>query len=54
VPGRNEPDSTQEINFPALFALLDDLGYSGWVSGEYRPRGKTTDGLGWARPWLKG
>jgi hydroxypyruvate isomerase len=53
VPGRNEPDSTQEINFPALFALLDDLGYSGWVSGEYRPRGKTADGLGWAEPWLK-
>jgi hydroxypyruvate isomerase len=51
VPGRNEPDSTQEINFPALFALLDQLGYSGWVSGEYRPRGKTADGLGWAVPW---
>ena len=51
VPGRNEPDSSQEINFPALFALLDELGYSGWVSGEYRPRGKTTDGLGWAGPW---
>ncbi|GAB2177478.1 2-oxo-tetronate isomerase [Dongia sp. agr-C8] len=53
VPGRNEPDSTQEINFPALFTLLDELGYAGWVSGEYRPRGKTTDGLGWAKPWLK-
>jgi len=51
VPGRNEPDSTQEINFPALFALFDELGYSGWVSGEYRPRGKTADGLGWAAPW---
>lgn len=51
VPGRNEPDSSQEINFPALFALLDELGYSGWVSGEYRPRGKTADGLGWAAPW---
>jgi hydroxypyruvate isomerase len=51
VPGRNEPDSSQEINFPTLFALLDALGYSGWVSGEYRPRGKTADGLGWAAPW---
>jgi len=51
VPGRNEPDSTQEINFPALFALLDQLGYTGWVSGEYRPRGKTADGLGWAAPY---
>lgn len=51
VPGRNEPDSTQEINFPALFALLDSLGYTGWVSGEYRPRGSTAAGLGWAAPW---
>lgn len=51
VPGRNEPDSSQEINFPALFALLDELGYQGWVSGEYRPRAATATGLGWAAPW---
>ena len=51
VPGRNEPDSTQEINFPSLFALMDQLGYEGWIGCEYRPRGKTTEGLGWAAPW---
>jgi hydroxypyruvate isomerase len=51
VPGRNEPDGAQEINYPALFALMDELGYQGWVGCEYRPRGDTAAGLGWAAPW---
>jgi len=53
VPGRNEPD-VGEINYPYLFALLDELGYSGWVGCEYRPlrgaqAGATADGLGWLK-----
>src|SRR5690606_26426788 len=48
VPGRNEPDERQEINYPAVFAALDRLGYDGWVGCEYRPRGDTLAGLGWA------
>ncbi len=51
VPERHEPDSG-EINYPYLFGLIDALGYDGWVSGEYRPRGKTSEGLSWAKPWL--
>lgn len=51
VPGRNEPDRDQEINVPMLFALFDQLGYSGWIGCEYRPRAQTTAGLGWAAPW---
>ena len=51
VPGRNEPDASQEINYPALFALMDELGYQGWVGCEYRPRGETVAGLAWAAPW---
>lgn len=51
VPGRNEPDATQEINYPALFALMDELGYQGWVGCEYRPSADTVTGLGWAAPW---
>jgi hydroxypyruvate isomerase len=47
VPGRHEP-SVGEINYPYLFNLLDELGYGGWVGCEYRPLGKTLDGLGWA------
>ena len=51
VPERHEPD-IGEINHPYLFALIDELGYDGWVSGEYRPRGNTSAGLGWIKPYL--
>ena len=50
VPERHEPD-IGEINYPYLFALLDELGYDGWVSCEYRPAAETMAGLGWARPY---
>ena len=45
-PGRHEP-GTGEINYPFLFKWLDDIGYNGWVSCEYRPAGETVAGLGW-------
>ena len=48
VPDRHEPDHG-EVNFPHLFATLDRLGYDGWVGCEYRPAGRTEDGLGWFR-----
>jgi hydroxypyruvate isomerase len=50
VPSRHEPDEG-EVNYPEIFAALDRLGYDGWVACEYRPRGRTEDGLGWARPY---
>lgn len=49
VPGRHEPDGAQEINYPYLFDLLDDLGFRGWVGCEYRPAAGTLEGLSWAR-----
>ncbi|MBK7356934.1 2-oxo-tetronate isomerase [Propionivibrio sp.] len=48
VPGRHEPDEG-EVDYRHLFRLLDDLGYQGWVGCEYRPRGRTEDGLGWLK-----
>ncbi len=45
-PGRHEPD-IGEINYPFLVDRLDALGYSGWIGAEYRPKGRTEDGLGW-------
>jgi hydroxypyruvate isomerase len=36
VPGRGEP-GTGRIDFAPLFALIEELGYQGWVSAEYRP-----------------
>jgi 2-dehydrotetronate isomerase len=51
VPERHEPD-IGEINHPYLFALIDRLGYDGWIGCEYRPRAATSAGLGWLRPYL--
>jgi hydroxypyruvate isomerase len=45
-PERHEPD-TGEIRYEYLFRLLDEIGYAGWLGCEYRPAGKTTDGLKW-------
>ena len=51
VPGRFEPDAEQEINYPYILSLLDELGFDGWVGCEYRPRAGTLAGLYWARPY---
>lgn len=51
VPQRHEPD-LGEVNYPYLFEVIDELGYDGWIGCEYRPRAGTTQGLGWARPYL--
>lgn len=48
VPSRHEPDEG-EINYPQVFAAVDRFGYQGWIGCEYRPRGRTEDGLGWAK-----
>jgi hydroxypyruvate isomerase len=50
VPERNEPD-TGKLDYRPLLSLIDELGYTGWVSCEYHPRAATIDGLGWARQW---
>ncbi len=41
-PDRGEPG-------PDELAWLGASGWDGWVSGEYRPRGQTAQGLGWRR-----
>ena len=48
TPGRHEP-GTGEINFRFLLRHLDRIGYRGLVGCEYRPLGRTEDGLGWMR-----
>jgi hydroxypyruvate isomerase len=45
-PARNEP-GTGEINYPFVLQALDDAGYDGWVSLEYRPRHTTETSLRW-------
>lgn len=51
VPDRHEPDQG-EVNYPHLFERLDQLGYTGFVGCEYRPRAGTSAGLGWLQPYL--
>ncbi|MEL0111138.1 MAG: 2-oxo-tetronate isomerase [Rickettsiales bacterium] len=51
VPERHEPD-IGEVNYPYLFDLIDELGFHGWIGCEYRPRGNTSEGLGWAEAYL--
>lgn len=46
VPDRHEPDEG-EVHYPHLFALLDRLGYRGYIGCEYTPRARTEDGLAW-------
>ncbi|MBF9198063.1 hydroxypyruvate isomerase family protein [Microvirga terrestris] len=46
VPSRMEPDEG-EVSYREIFRTLDNLGYQGWVGAEYKPRGRTEDGLGW-------
>lgn len=45
-PGRQEP-GTGSIDFPAVFAAIDRLGYEGWVAAEYEPSTRTEETLGW-------
>jgi hydroxypyruvate isomerase len=49
-PGRNEP-GTGEINYAYIFAMLDRIGYTGWIGCEYKPAATTEAGLGWYKPF---
>ena len=51
LPGRHEPD-VGEINYRFVFALLDELGYPGWVGCEYHRRAGTSAGLSWMKTLL--
>jgi 2-dehydrotetronate isomerase len=50
VPLRHEPDRG-ELNHDALFEVIDELGYDGWIGCEYRPAAGTSAGLAWLRRW---
>ena len=46
VPGRGEP-GTGEIDYPGVFAKLEELGYQGYIGLEYHPTAGTIDSLAW-------
>ncbi len=51
TPGRHEP-GTGEVNYPNVFAAIDDMGYDGWIGCEYIPLTTTEEGLGWTEDYL--
>jgi hydroxypyruvate isomerase len=40
VPGRNEIDETQEINYPAVMRAIVQTGYKGFVGQEFVPKNR--------------
>jgi hydroxypyruvate isomerase len=46
APGRHEP-GTGVIDYPALFDLIDRVGYVGWIGCEYNPLTSTEQSLQW-------
>lgn len=46
VPHRHEPEEG-EIAYSAIFDALADMNWDRWVAAEYKPRGRTEDGLAW-------
>lgn len=50
VPSRAEPDEG-ELCYPEILKAFEKLGYTGWVGAEYKPRGRTEDGLGWRKAY---
>ncbi|PIQ22935.1 MAG: hydroxypyruvate isomerase, partial [Cytophagales bacterium CG18_big_fil_WC_8_21_14_2_50_42_9] len=38
VPGRNEIDDTQELNYPAIMKAIVDTGFKGFVAQEFIPK----------------
>ncbi len=38
VPGRNEIDETQELNYPAIMKAIVETGYKGFVGQEFIPK----------------
>jgi hydroxypyruvate isomerase len=46
VPGRNELDATQELNWPAVAEAIANTGYKGWFAHEFIPKRDPMTSLG--------
>lgn len=43
VPGRNEIDDTQELNYPAIMDAIVEVGFDGYVAQEFIPTQNSTE-----------
>ncbi len=46
VPGRNEIDENQEVNYPAIMRVIAETGFSGYVAQEFIPTRDPMQSLG--------
>lgn len=46
APARTEPD-IGDLDLAAVLERIEGTGYRGWIGCEYRPSGRTEDGLSW-------
>lgn len=50
-PARNEP-GTGDVDWRAVFEVIDDVGYTDWIGLEYKPSTSTTEkSLGWMKEY---
>jgi len=45
VPGRNEIDENQELNYAGIMRAIAATGYKGWIGQEFQPKGDATASL---------
>ena len=45
VPGRNEINDTQELNYPAIVRAISKTGYTGYIGQEFAPKGDPVSAL---------
>jgi hydroxypyruvate isomerase len=45
VPGRNELDDSQELNYPAIMRAIAETGFQGFVAQEFIPRRQNANGM---------
>lgn len=44
-PGRNEPDASQELNYPPIYTAIAQTGYEGFIGMEFVPAGDAATAL---------
>ena len=44
-PGRNEPDASQELNYPPIYRAIAATGFDGWIGMEFVPTGDPAGAL---------
>ncbi|MGN6368491.1 MAG: hydroxypyruvate isomerase family protein [Phycisphaerae bacterium] len=49
VPGRNEIDAKQELNYAGIVGAIRGMGWEGWIAQEFLPRGEWMGAL--ANAW---